>query len=60
LRALRGGGSDPSLRLARAAKLVAAPTVDTNGAVEVETDGESVGLLPATFQILPGAINLRC
>ena len=59
LRALRGGGSDPALRLVRA-KLVAAPIVETHGAVEVETDGESVGVLPATFQILPGAINLRC
>jgi diacylglycerol kinase (ATP) len=60
LRTLRGGGTDPVFRLVRAAKLVAAPTVETHGAVEVETDGESVGLLPATFQILPGAINLRC
>jgi diacylglycerol kinase (ATP) len=60
LRALRGGFADPALRLVRATKLVAAPTVETSGAVEVETDGESVGLLPATFQILPGAINLRC
>jgi diacylglycerol kinase (ATP) len=60
LRALRCGCADPALRLIRATKLVAAPTVETSGAVEVETDGESVGLLPATFQILPGAINLRC
>ena len=60
MRALRRGGADPALRLVRAAKLMAAPTVDTHGAIEVETDGESVGLLPATFQILPGALNLRC
>jgi YegS/Rv2252/BmrU family lipid kinase len=59
-RHLRGGGNDPALRLVRATRLVAAPTVDTHGMVEVETDGECVGLLPATFQILPGALNLRC
>jgi YegS/Rv2252/BmrU family lipid kinase len=60
LKHLRGGAADPALRLVRAGRLVAAPTLETKGGVEVETDGESVGLLPATFQILPGAINLRC
>ena len=60
LKHLRGGKADPALRLVRAARLVAAPTVETRGVVEVETDGESVGVLPATFQVLPGAINLRC
>jgi YegS/Rv2252/BmrU family lipid kinase len=52
--------SNPSVRLVRASRLMAAPTVDTHGAVTVETDGESAGLLPATFDILPSAINLRC
>ena len=52
--------ADPSVRVIRTARLMAAPTVDTHGAVAVETDGESVGLLPATFEIVPGAINLRC
>lgn len=56
----QGQTQDPGLRLVRAARLVAAPTVETHGLVEVESDGESVGVLPATFQILPGAINLRC
>jgi diacylglycerol kinase (ATP) len=51
---------DAQLRRVRATHLTAAPTVDTHGAVFVETDGESVGLLPATFAILPSAINLRC
>jgi diacylglycerol kinase family enzyme len=62
LKKLRGGKSPPDLNLrqVRAAHLTAAPTLDTHGAVFVETDGESVGLLPATFDILPGAINLRC
>jgi hypothetical protein len=43
----------------RAARLTAAPTLDTQGAVDVETDGESAGVLPATFEIYPVAINLR-
>ena len=62
LKSWRAGAppSDPQLRRVRATHLTAAPTVDTKGAVFVETDGECVGLLPATFQILPGAINLRC
>jgi diacylglycerol kinase family enzyme len=50
---------DSALRRVRAARLTAAPTLDTEGPVEVETDGESAGLLPATFEILPSAINLR-
>jgi diacylglycerol kinase family enzyme len=62
LKAARGGTSPSGLpvRLVRAAHLTAAPTMDTHGAVFVETDGESAGLLPATFEILAGAINLRC
>jgi diacylglycerol kinase family enzyme len=43
----------------RSARLTAAPTLDTHGAVDVETDGESAGVLPATFEIYPTAINLR-
>jgi len=50
---------DDSVRLMRAARLTAAPTLDTQGAVDVETDGESAGVLPATFEIYPAAINLR-
>jgi YegS/Rv2252/BmrU family lipid kinase len=62
LNKIRSGAhlSDPGVRLVRASRLMAAPTVDTYGAVTVETDGESAGLLPATFEILAGAINLRC
>jgi diacylglycerol kinase (ATP) len=62
LRSWRGGMPPPdiALRQVRAAHLTAAPTVETHGAVFVETDGESIGLLPATFEILPGALNLRC
>jgi diacylglycerol kinase family enzyme len=50
---------DDTMRLMRAARLTAAPTLDTKGAVDVETDGESAGVLPATFEIYPVAINLR-
>jgi diacylglycerol kinase family enzyme len=48
-----------SARIFRSARLTAAPTLDTRGAVDVETDGESAGVLPATFEIYPVAINLR-
>lgn len=46
-------------RALHAARLTAAPTVETRAAVAVETDGESAGQLPATFDFLPAAINLR-
>jgi len=48
-----------SARTLRSARLTAAPTLDTQRAVDVETDGESAGVLPATFEIYPVAINLR-
>jgi diacylglycerol kinase (ATP) len=53
-------GADSRRRVIRAQRLTAAPTVDTDKAVAIETDGESAGLLPATFEILPNALNLRC
>ena len=51
--------TDPSVRLFRAARLTAAPTLESGKGIVIETDGESAGVLPATFDILPGAINLR-
>lgn len=48
----------PGRRL-RSARLTAAPTLDTSGPVAVETDGEAAGVLPASFELYPGAINLR-
>jgi len=53
--------ANPAVRVMRARKLVAAP-ISENGShpVFVETDGENAGMLPATFEILPGALNLRC
>ena len=50
---------DETVRGLRAARLTAAPTLDPKGSVDVETDGESAGVLPATFEIYPVAINLR-
>ncbi len=60
MKALRAGALPSGTRLVRAARLVAAPTLETRGRICVETDGESAGFLPATFEIIPGAINLRC
>jgi diacylglycerol kinase family enzyme len=48
-----------SVRQLASARLTAAPTVETRVRVAVETDGESAGTLPATFEFLPAAINLR-
>jgi diacylglycerol kinase family enzyme len=52
------GRLDESRRL-RTARLTAAPTLDTDNTVEVECDGESAGILPASFDVYPAAINLR-
>src|SRR3954470_5459758 len=38
-------------------RLTAAPTLDTAAAVNVECDGESAGILPASFDVYPAAIN---
>ena len=50
----------PNVRVVRGRKVVAAPVADTHGRpVLVETDGQCVGRLPATFEILPRALNVR-
>ncbi|HEX3755875.1 MAG TPA: diacylglycerol kinase family protein [Rhizomicrobium sp.] len=61
LRAVHSGThlDNPGVRMLRSTRLTAAPTLDTSGPVPVETDGESAGVLPATFEILHNAINLR-
>jgi len=52
---------EPHVRVLKARRVVAAPVAETRGqAVLIETDGESAGRLPATFEILPRALNLRC
>ena len=43
----------------RGRKVVASPT-DEAGEVLLDVDGEAPGRLPATFEILPNAILLRC
>ncbi len=51
----------PYVRVWRGRKVVAVPVAETRGKpVLIETDGESAGRLPATFEILPKALNLRC
>jgi diacylglycerol kinase (ATP) len=43
---------------ARARKLVAEP-VESDALVPIELDGETPGRLPATFEVLPGALRVR-
>ncbi len=51
----------PHVRVLHGQRVVVAPVAETRGrAVYIETDGESAGRLPATFEILPAALNLRC
>jgi YegS/Rv2252/BmrU family lipid kinase len=53
--------NNPAVRVVRGQKVVAVPVAETRGkAVLVEVDGENAGRLPATFEILPRALNLRC
>lgn len=59
MRLLDGLNRAENARDLRSARLTAAPTLDTSAAVEVECDGESTGVLPATFEIIPSGINLR-
>jgi YegS/Rv2252/BmrU family lipid kinase len=52
---------NPAVTALRGAKIVAVPVAETRGRpVLIEVDGESAGRLPATFEILPRALNLRC
>jgi diacylglycerol kinase (ATP) len=52
---------NPAVRALRGARVVAVPVAETRGRpVLIELDGESAGRLPATFEILPRALNLRC
>jgi len=56
---LDGTNRAQNARILRSPRLTAAPTLDTKGLVDVETDGESAGVLPASFEIYPVTINLR-
>ena len=50
----------PAVTILRARKVMVEPAGTTNASdLPVETDGESPGRIPATFEILPSAILLR-
>jgi diacylglycerol kinase (ATP) len=52
---------NPHVRCMRARTVVAEPDPATRARpVLIEVDGESAGQLPATFNIVPRALNLRC
>ncbi|HUO89827.1 MAG TPA: diacylglycerol kinase family protein [Rhizomicrobium sp.] len=52
---------EPHVQVIRGRRVMVAPVAETRGRpVLIETDGESAGRLPATFEILPRALNLRC
>jgi diacylglycerol kinase (ATP) len=59
MQVLDGLNRPDQARSLRVARLTAAPTVDTAVPVDVECDGEATGVLPATFEVAPAAINLR-
>jgi diacylglycerol kinase (ATP) len=59
MRVLDGSNHSDLARSLRIARLTTAPTLDTLAPVDVECDGEATGVLPATFEIIPAAINLR-
>lgn len=48
----------PKIRCRRAKVVTAAP-IDPNEAVLLDVDGETPGKLPATFRVLPGAIQIK-
>jgi YegS/Rv2252/BmrU family lipid kinase len=52
---------NPPVRALRGRRIMAVPVAETHGRpVFIEIDGECVGRLPATFELLPRALNLRC
>lgn len=62
MRLLYGGHhrNHPAITILRGRKVLVEPLAGRGGdAMLVEADGESPGRIPATFEILPGAITLR-
>jgi YegS/Rv2252/BmrU family lipid kinase len=61
IRLLYGGRhrDHPSITILRGRKVVVEPIGGEDGTL-VDIDGESPGRIPATFEILPGALRLRC
>ena len=63
MREVYAGGrmKNPPVRALRGRRIMALPIAETRGRpVLIEIDGECVGRLPATFELLPSALNLRC
>lgn len=61
IRLLYGGRhrDHPAITILRGRKVVVEPVGDADSAL-VDIDGESPGRIPATFEMLPGALVLRC
>jgi diacylglycerol kinase (ATP) len=58
---LAGKILNPPVRVLRGRRIMAVPIAETRGRpVLIEIDGECAGRLPATFELLPRALNLRC
>jgi YegS/Rv2252/BmrU family lipid kinase len=58
---LAGKITNPPVRALRGRRIMALPIAETRGRpVLIEIDGECAGRLPATFELLPRALNLRC
>lgn len=58
---LNGQVTNPPVRALRGRRIMAVPVAETRGRpVVIEIDGECVGRLPAIFELLPRALNLRC
>lgn len=56
-----GDVTNPPVRALRGRRIMAAPVAETRRRpVLIELDGECAGQLPATFELLPKALNLRC
>jgi diacylglycerol kinase (ATP) len=61
IRLLYGGRhrNHPAVTILRGRKVLVEPLGNGAGHMLIEADGESPGRIPATFEILPGAITLR-
>lgn len=56
-----GRVTNPPIRALRGRRVMALPIAETrHRKVLIELDGECAGQLPATFEVLPKALNLRC
>ena len=52
--------NSPHVRVFRGRSVIATPVAATGGApVRIEADGESPGMLPAMFEVLPRIIKFR-